>query len=157
MRPQNQKHSDKLTDRQKRFVDEYMKDQKAGPAAVRAGYSWGSGDETAKLPVVRAEINRRMKIVEEKANVSAAYVLAKLKDVVERCMQAEPVMEWNSETREMERTGEYQFDSSGANKALELLGKSIKLFTDKVEHSAGADAWELLDRFNAAAKKAKNG
>ena len=32
-------------------------------------------------------------------------------------------------------TGEYKFDASGAVRALELLGKHLKLFTEKHEHT----------------------
>ena len=40
-------------------------------------------------------------------------------------MQAVPVMD-----REGHETGEWEFDSGGANRALELLGKHLQLFGD---------------------------
>lgn len=45
-------------------------------------------------------------------------------------MQAEPVLDSRGKP-----TGEYRYDGSVANKALELLGKHLGLFKDKVEHS----------------------
>ena len=39
----------------------------------------------------------------------------------------------------------WQFDSMGANKSLELMGKSLKMFTDKVEVEAGSGLAELLN------------
>ena len=45
-------------------------------------------------------------------------------------MQAVPVL-----VSDGEETGEWHFEHSGANKSLELLGKHLKLFTDKLELS----------------------
>jgi len=50
-------------------------------------------------------------------------------------------MEWNHETKSMvQRQDEagndmWEFDSQGANRALELLGKHLKMYTDKREDS----------------------
>jgi hypothetical protein len=49
--------------------------------------------------------------------------VSRLKGVVERCMQAEAVMD-----RKGEWTGHYQFDASAALKGLEMLGKHYGLF-----------------------------
>ncbi len=75
-----------------------------------------------------------------KADVTADYVLAGLLEVSKRCRQAVPVMVFDREAQEYqqlrdEETGEgvWQFDSAGANRSLELLGKYLKLFTDRVE------------------------
>ncbi len=141
------------TTKQLKFIDEYMKDYKAAPAAVRSGYNYWTSDQLMRNPIVRKEIDRRMAIVSEMANVSAAYVLTKLRDVAERCMQGEPVMEFDPEAKEMRPTGEWKFDSAGANKALELLGKKLKLFTDKIEHTADEDTWMLLERFTKVIDK----
>ena len=44
-------------------------------------------------------------------------------------------MQFNRSSGEWEETGEYKFDSAGANRATELLGKHLGMFVDKVEHS----------------------
>jgi phage terminase small subunit len=54
------------------------------------------------------------------------WVISRLMSVTERCMQAEAVLD-----KEGEPTGQYEFDSAGATRALELLGKTINLFDGK--------------------------
>ena len=51
-------------------------------------------------------------------------------------------------------TGEYQFQHAGANRALELLGKNLKLFTDvvKIEEDP-EDPIEKLAKYAALVKK----
>lgn len=128
-----------LTDKQELFCLEYMKDLNATQAAIRAGYSSNSaktiGCENLTKPYIRARIDELLETRKEKIEIDANWVLAKLTEVVDRTMKAEPVMKWDYEARSLVETGEYQFDSRGANQALELLGKHLKLWTDKTEHS----------------------
>ena len=44
-------------------------------------------------------------------------------------------MEWDYEEKKLVKTGEFSFDSKGATKALELLGKHLGMYTDKMEVS----------------------
>lgn len=55
--------------------------------------------------------------------ITHGYVLESLKNVVERCMQAEPVLD-----HEGNETGEYRFDARGAVAALKLMGETISTF-----------------------------
>lgn len=121
----------KLTPKQEMFCKEYLIDLNATQAAIRAGYSLKTaktiaGQNLSKL-IISERIQELMKEREKRTLVDGDWVLMKLKEVAERCMQEEPVMAGG------EPTGEYKFDSSGANKSLELIGKHHKLFTDKVE------------------------
>lgn len=43
-------------------------------------------------------------------------------------MQAEPVMSWDPDSREMVETGEWAFDGKTAVKVQELLGDSLGMF-----------------------------
>lgn len=132
----------KLTRKQRAFCDEYLIDKNGAQAAIRAGYS----EKTAKAiasenltkPNVKAFLDEKLSEQSKRTEITADWVLESLKEVVERCMQAEPVMEKDSEGN-MVPTGEYKFEHSGANRALELLGKNLKLFTDKFEHSGSID------------------
>ena len=45
------------------------------------------------------------------------------------------------------------FDASGANRSLELIGKHLKLFTDKVEHSGEMKVDFNLEVFNESKRK----
>lgn len=47
-----------------------------------------------------------------------------------RAMQVEEVV-----LKDGTKTGEYIYNGNVANKALELLGKHLKMFTEKLEHS----------------------
>jgi len=60
-------------------------------------------------------------------------VVQQLVDVVKKSKEPEPVMEWDYEEKALIKTGEYTFDSKGATKALELLGKHLGMYVEKVE------------------------
>lgn len=69
-----------------------------------------------------------------RTEITADYVLYGLKEVAERCLQRVPVMEFDYVNKAMaqktdgEGNGVWEFDSSGANRAFELLGKHVGLF-----------------------------
>jgi phage terminase small subunit len=129
-----------LRPKQEAFVREYLVDLNATQAAIRAGYSERTaksiGAENLTKPDIRARIDELLLKRSEKLELSAEWVLSKLKDVAERCLtEVEPILAFDYEEKRMMETGEYKFDSQGANRALELIGKHLKMFTDKVEHS----------------------
>jgi phage terminase small subunit len=131
-----------LTPKQELFIREYLIDLNATQAYKRAGYKVKNND-VAKVMASRLlthdnvsrAIEEANKKRTEKLELSAEWVLENLKNVAIRCQQAEPVMVFDYKTKEMQETGEYKFDSQGANKALELIGKHLKLFTDNVNLS----------------------
>lgn len=121
-----------LTAKQKMFVAEYLIDLNATRAAIRAGYSKKTADrigpELLGKTCVSQAIQEQQQLREKRTLITADYVINSLKEVAERCMQKEPILDHDGN-----ETGEWRFDSSGANKSLELLGKHLKLFTDKTE------------------------
>lgn len=127
-----------LTAKNARFCEEYIIDLNATQAAIRSGYSEDSagsiGGELLQKPEVRARIEMLKGIAADRAMVSAEYVLKGLQEVAERCMQKSPVLKWDYVEKAMvpvldeDGNAVYQFDSNGANKALELLGKHVGVF-----------------------------
>lgn len=80
----------------------------------------------------------------EKEKISDDYVLSNLREIVERCMQKEPVMKRGIQVTDEAARPLFSFDSRGALKGLELMGKHIGLFSEKVQLS-GAGGGPLLD------------
>lgn len=134
----------KLAPKQQRFVDEYLIDLNATQAAIRAGYSKKTAEQYGyqllqKTLVQEAIASGRAKAT-EKAELSVAWVLERLRTVTERCMQAEPVLDKRGdpvlvETPNGELVPAYTFQAAPANRSLELLGKHLGMFPDKVEHT----------------------
>lgn len=120
----------KLTDKQKRFCEEYLVDLNATQAAIRAGYSEKTARQTASenlsKPDIQDTIAELRKNVSDKLNIDIQWVLQRFADISNRCMTAEPVMIFDGES--WVESGEYKFDSSGANKATEMIGKHLGFF-----------------------------
>jgi phage terminase small subunit len=134
----------KLTPKQQRFVDEYLIDLNATQAAIRAGYSERTaraiGAENLTKPDIAAAIDAKRMKVAEKAELSVAWVLERLRAVAERCMQSEPVLDKRGEPVMVETSAgdlapAFTFQAAAANRSLELLGKHLGMFPDKVEHT----------------------
>lgn len=72
----------KLTDKQKRFVDEYLKDLNATQAAIRAGYSEKTagqiGEQNLKKLEIFAEIKRRQSDREKRTEITQDMVVKEL-------------------------------------------------------------------------------
>lgn len=123
-----------ITPKQQLFVKEYLVDLNATQAAIRAGYSVKTAGSQAhdllKKPEIQEAISHGATARAKSVDITAEYVLSTIKNTIERCAQAEPVFD-----REGVETGEYKFDSAAVLKGSELLGKYLKLFTDKTEVS----------------------
>ena len=133
----------KLTAKRERFCQEYIIDLNGAAAVRRAGYSQKGADVQAAQLLGNIRIITRLaelqKPICDKLELDAEFVLRGLKEVAVRCMKHVPVLD-----REGNETGEFTFNASGANRALELLGKHLKLFTEKHEHDTGQTLASLL-------------
>lgn len=109
-----------------KFADAYLKLNSGTKAAIEAGYSVKTARVKASQLLCVEEIEnyieeQRIKL-SENAIVDAKWVQERFKAISDRCMTAEPVI------IQGEISGDYKFDSAGANKATEMLGKIIGVF-----------------------------
>ena len=160
---------DKLPIKQLLFIKYYLIDKNATQAYIKAGYNgkWAESSASKLLtnPKIKAIIDKELQDRMDKLNVSADRVIQELKDIIAKCTQKEKVKktlgikktlaeDW-SEVSTIEEVEVYwEFDPSGANSALEKIGKHLKMFTDKFEHT-GKDGWpiEVVDFSNMTAKQ----
>lgn len=134
----------KLTAKQSRFVEEYLIDLNATKAAERSGYSKKTarqmGSENLSKPYILQEIIAKQRTARQESELSELWVLERLEELAERCLQHKPVLDSRGEpvyveTADGELTPAYTFDSTGAKGALELIGKHFAMFTDRVKHT----------------------
>lgn len=157
----------KLTDKQAAFVREYLVDLNATQAAIRAGYSERTasriGPQLLGKTCVREAIEKAQAKRARRVEVTQDYVLSNLVEVVERSMQRAPVLDRKGEqVTDEEGRAVWTFDAKGANRALELLGKHLGIFTDKVRAEVsgpdgGPMASEIVVRFVEPGGEAGNG
>lgn len=116
----------KLTDKQKRFCEEYLIDLNATQAALRAGYSkrtaYSIGDENLKKPEIQNYLSELMKKRSERTGIKADDIINELKSVA---------------FTETNITGKEKI------KALELLGKHLGLFSN-----GGSDDSKVLEKLD---------
>lgn len=128
---------DKLNAQQERFCEEYLVDYNGTKAASRAGYSERSAAVTACRLLKNDKVLVRVRELQaeqaKRLAITADWTLMKLREIVDKAMCAEPVLEYDYDTKQLEPTGEYQFDSRGATKALELIGRHLGMYQDKLE------------------------
>jgi phage terminase small subunit len=120
------------TNKQKAFVREYVIDLNATQGAIRAGYKPHRAKEMGyKLThnsTLKGLIALKLQAREKKTGIDAEFVLTSLKDIANKCMRLEPVLDNRGKP-----IGEYRFNATGSIRALELLGKTLGLFTEKIE------------------------
>lgn len=149
-----------MTEKQKRFCDEYLIDLNATQAAIRAGYSKKTakqiGQENLTKLDVKEYIEKRMAEKEKELIADQDEVLKYLTATMRRekkeCVvvttseekstfvpDGEGKMRKQTVKKEVPRIVEIPARLSDANKAAELLGKAYGLYTDKVEADVDMD------------------
>nr|BFD63169.1 terminase small subunit [Bdellovibrio sp. HM001] len=171
-----------LTDKQKIFVLEYLVDLNATQAAIRAGYSEKSArciaSENMDNPKIQAEIQRQMDARASKVGVTSELVLGELLKIatfdIRRLYNADGSMlkpsEWPDDVAKAVAGVDIEdlFDGHGEDrqqigytkkvkiwdkpKSLELLGRHLKLFTDKIEVKADLSLAETMRKARERAK-----
>lgn len=126
-----------MTEQKKFFADRWLTHFNGNKAAIEAGYS----EKTARVQAsqilaedeVSLYIQDRMAAISKEAEVDSVWVLKRFKEISDRCMQEKPVMVRDGST--WKESGEYEFDSNGANKATENIGKHIGFYKKDNEQS----------------------
>jgi phage terminase small subunit len=127
-----------LSAKQLAFCEQYIIDLNATQAAIRAGYSQKTANEQSSRLLANVKIQAKIKelrsVISEKSEIDALWVLKRFKEISDRCMQAVPVMVFDHVNKCMvqkedeDGNGVWEFDSAGANKATEMIGKHIGFF-----------------------------
>ena len=116
----------KLTEKQKRFCEEYLIDLNATQAAIRAGYKAKTARSQGQRMLTKVDIQRRIADLMKERSDRTALTSDSVLQELSRIAMAENV----------EITGKEKL------KALELLGKHLGLFSTGSDNSA---ALEKLD------------
>lgn len=131
----------KLTAKQQSFINEYCIDKNATQAAIRAGYSKNSamqiGEQNLRKLYIKAEIDKRLDKLAQKTEITAEYVINGLKKNYERAMELEEVRDREGKIVEM------KYEGNVANRALELLGKHLGIFVDKIESKSELSVYNI--------------
>lgn len=130
--------SEELTEKQKRFCNEYLIDLNGTQAAIRAGYSEKTANRIASENLSKLDIQNYIKELQEgirkRNKISQDEILLDLIEIKNRCMQNVPVMYFDKVDKEWKHEGAeygeplYKFDSQGATKALDLLAKHVGFY-----------------------------
>jgi phage terminase small subunit len=146
----------KLSPKRALFVKHYLGDagRNATKAAIAAGFSEKTAGAAAsrllKIVEIRDEIERETTKLGKKLDISAEYVLATIKETIERCRQAEPVLDKKGNQVFVEVAADhdescpegcekdhtkivpaFQFNPIAVLKGAELLGKHFDMFGGK--------------------------
>ncbi len=157
-----------MTEKQKRFCEEYLIDLNATQAAIRAGYSPDSaasiGSENLKKPNIRARVDKAMVEQSRRTGVSADRIVRELAKIA--FINASDAVDLNGavirEDAGRDDTAaiasvrvksiptsdgmgvEREIRFADKTKALELLGRHLGMFTDKVSVDTTA-AVQIID------------
>lgn len=137
------KVGEEMTPKQERFVEEYLVDLNATQAAIRAGYSEQTarqiGAQNLSKLVIQQAIEAARNKRSERVELTQDEVVRDLRELRDICMGRKPVR--ITEVVKNAQLGEvtarevevYALEPTGAGKALDLLGKHLGMFVDKVE------------------------
>lgn len=116
--------------RHEAFAQGLAKGLSASEAYIKAGYrdSRSSASRLSTNANIVARVTELQQMAAQGVVVDRQWVIAKLVENVNRAMQAQPIIVGDKPT------GEYRYDGSVANKALELLGKEVGMFVERSEN-----------------------
>jgi phage terminase small subunit len=144
--------------RYERFAQGLAEGKPAYQAYIDAGFAKAGAAQSASrlLKSQRAGIRERVaeilqereqidaegtKLAIERTAIDKEWVIERLRENVERAMQARPVID-----RAGNPTGSYVYNGAAANRALELLGKELGMFIERREN-------KIVDEFDSMTDK----
>lgn len=165
-----------LTSKERRFVAEYLKDQNATQAIVRCGYKGKNarvvGPRMYAKVGVRAAIDTELSKIQERSGVTQERVLNALLAIAEfdprRLFNKDGTLKKVHEIPDDVASAIVSLESDDSEgemkkvrfsdkvRALELLGKHLKMFTDRAELSDGNGAPVVIQFMPANYAKSKN-
>ena len=135
------KKGEKLTLKQETFVSEYLKTGNATEAARRAGYQCKSdhafevqGNRLLRNAEVLRAIDAKNKKRNDRLELEEDFELKKAIEIMQMCMEPKHVYGFDGKPIK-NSDGNYvmQFDSKGANTALQTIAKIRGKFVQKVQ------------------------
>lgn len=130
-----------LTDKQQRFVEEYLVDLNAKQAATRAGYSpktaYSIGHENLNKPEIAVAIKKVQEARAERTQVTADKVLKELARVAFSDMRS--YAEWGPEGVRLKASEDLsQDDSAAVTEVSESFGENGRTLKFKLAHKDSA-------------------
>ena len=126
----------KLTAKQQRFCDEYIKTGNATQSAITAGYSESSARtiacENLARPYIKSYIEKKQKEIQDKTIADAIEIQQYLTSVI-RGEEVEEVFQGVGGGAETKTTKKPSI--SDRTRAAELMGRRYALFTDNVNNN----------------------
>ena len=123
-----------MTEKQKRFCDEYLIDLNATQAAIRAGYSAKTakaiGCENLTKPNIQAYIQEQLDRIHEQKTADAQEVIEYLTSVM-RGEHTEQALQLVGDG--VQEICDISVSAKDRLKAAELIGKRYGIFTDKTD------------------------
>ena len=161
-----------LTDKQQRFVEEYIVDFNATQAAIRSGYSKKTaqviGSENLSKPLVKAAIAERAQKLSDGTDINVERWLREVgriaffdqRKLYDENDQFKEPKDWDDDTAaaiagleisEFKSSGEKverlkKIKTMDKKQALDMLGKYFKVLTDKVEHDVSDRMQRVIEK-----------
>ena len=155
----------KLTDKQKKFIDEYLVDLNATQAAIRAGYkekaAYRTGAENLRKPQIQEEIQKRMEERQKRTEITQDMVLQELAAIAfARVTDYVSVKGGMAKVKDTDQLSDSQIAAiagiketqngievklGSKEKTLELLGRHLGMWNDKLDVSGDMDMKIVVD------------
>ena len=133
-----------LTAKQKCFVDEYLVDGNGTRAAIAAGYSeqtaYAIACENLTKPEIAAAVAAGQAAKAERCQISADEIIKGIYDIAVACSKTAPIYDKKGNI-----IGQAPIDSANANRSWELLGKTKRLFVDRIEQETTNVNYDVTD------------